>query len=207
MNVFCAITKKRIMRQKKSIFIIAGPNGAGKTTTALSVFPSFTEVYEFINADEIARGLAPLHPESMALMASKLMIKRLQDLLKAEKSFAFETTASGRNYIKYLNEAREKKYEIHLMYLWLNNDNLAVERVAKRVAQGGHHIPEETIRKRYSLGIINIIKYYLPLAYSAVFLDNSNFESQEVIAEKKVNDNLRIGNVEIWNKINRLANV
>ena len=136
----------------------------------MKVTPNFTNIYDFINADEIAQGLAPFHPESMALMASKLMIKRLQDLLKANTSFAFETTASGRNYIKYLTEARGNGYKIHLMYLWLNNENLAVERVAKRVAQGGHHIPEEIIRKRYKLGMINIIKYYLPLASVRYFI-------------------------------------
>lgn len=94
----------------KRIFIIAGPNGAGKTTTALSLLPDFLNLYEFINADEIAHGLAPFHPESMALTASKLMIRRLQDLFENNKSFAFETTAAGTNYVKYLKEAQAKNY-------------------------------------------------------------------------------------------------
>ncbi len=88
------------------IFMIAGPNGAGKTTTAMSLIVNSPMIYEFINADEIAHGLAPLHAESMSLMASKLMIKRLKELLAANKSFAFETTGSGTNYIKYLKEAQ-----------------------------------------------------------------------------------------------------
>src|SRR5436189_4742062 len=107
------------MSIKKRIFIIAGPNGSGKTTTALSLLPDMIGIYEFINADEIARGLAPFHPESMALTASKLMVMRLRELLKANRSFAFETTASGRNYIKYLKEARDNQYEVNLIYLWL----------------------------------------------------------------------------------------
>lgn len=94
------------------ILMIAGPNGAGKTTMTLELIRSCALFYEFINADEIARGLAPKHPESMALTASKLMIKRLKELLDDNKSFAFETTASGTNYVKHLKEAKAKGYEI-----------------------------------------------------------------------------------------------
>ena len=100
--------------------MIAGPNGAGKTTMTLELIAGQTMLYEFINADEIARGLAPLHPESMALTASKLMIKRLRELLDANKNFAFETTASGKNYIKHLKTAKSKGYEISLVFLWLS---------------------------------------------------------------------------------------
>jgi predicted ABC-type ATPase len=130
----------------KKIFMIAGPNGAGKTTTAMSLIPNATVIYEFINSDEIARGLAPMHPESMSLTASKLMLKRLKELLEANKSFAFETTASGTNYIKHLKEAQANGYEVQLLFLWLSSPDLAVKRVAHRVAQGGHHIPEDTIK-------------------------------------------------------------
>jgi len=191
----------------KRIFIIAGPNGSGKTTTALSLLPDLLNIYEFINADEIARGLAPLHPESMALTASKLMVIRLRELLKDNRSFAFETTAAGTNYIKYLKEARAKKYEINLIYLWLENADLAVKRVGQRVVLGGHHIPEDIIRRRYKLGMMNIIKHYLPIADSVLFLDNSNVNSQKIIAQKSVNNNLKIEDIEIWEKMHRLANV
>ena len=156
----------------KKIFMIAGPNGAGKTTTAMS-FISSEMIDEFINADEIARGLAPLHPESMSLTASKLMLKRLKELLDANKSFAFETTGSGTNYIKHLKEAQAKGYEVHLMFLWLPSADLAVKRVAKRVKQGGHHIPEDTIRRRYYAGLKNLVKHYFPLVDRAIILDNS----------------------------------
>lgn len=192
----------------RRIFIIAGPNGAGKTTNALSVLPDLTNVYEFLNADEIARGLAPLHPESMALTASKLMIKRLRELLDSNKNFAFETTGAGTNFIKYLKEAQKKKYTIHLLYLWLNDVELAVQRVAQRVARGGHHIPEETIRRRYINGIRNVLKYYLPLSDSALILDNSGIiEAQNMIAIKNANDGLAIKNMVSWKKIEELANV
>ncbi len=97
--------------------MIAGPNGSGKTTTAQSILSQQLKIYEFINADEIAKGLAPLHPESMNLTASKLMVTRLRDLLKSNKSFAFETTGAGKNYLKYLDQAKVEGYEINLMYL------------------------------------------------------------------------------------------
>ncbi len=190
----------------RQIFIIAGPNGAGKTTNALSVLPDLTNVYEFLNADEIAKGLAPLHPESMALTASKFMVKRLRDLLESNKSFAFETTGAGTNFIKYLKEARENRYEIHLLYLWLNDVELAIQRVAQRVAQGGHQIPEDTVRRRYTSGLRNILKYYLPLSDSALFLDNSKVESQNLIATKDIKDGLRIQNMITWKQLEEIAN-
>jgi predicted ABC-type ATPase len=192
----------------KRIFIIAGPNGAGKTTNALSVLPDLINVYEFLNADEIARGLAPLHPESMSLTASKLMVKRLRDLLVLNKSFAFETTGAGTNFIKYIKEAQDKEYKIHLLYLWLNDVELAVQRVAQRVERGGHHIPETTIRRRYITGIKNVLKYYLPLVDSALILDNSGVvEKQNIIASKNMCEGLEIINKEIWKKLEELADV
>ena|ERR1700722_2041081 len=193
------------MTQNKRIFVIAGPNGAGKTTTAVSLNPTILNFYEFINADDIARALAPLHPESMALTASKLMLKRLRELLEANKSFAFETTAAGTNFIKYLKAAQSKQYQINLIFLWLASPELAVERVAKRVTQGGHHIPEETIRRRYRLGQKNLIKYYLPLADHALILDNSYIESRKVIAEGSCN-RLEIKIPHIWETIERSLN-
>lgn len=183
--------------------MIAGPNGAGKTTTAFSINPNLLDIYEFLNADEIAKGLAPLHPESMQLTASKLMIKRLRDLLKKERSFAFETTASGTNYIKYLQAAREKKYQISLLFLWLSSPDLAIKRVQHRVAQGGHNIPKDTIIRRYYLGMKNLVNEYLNVADSAMIIDNSS--SGKLIAEKQ-GGTLNIHNQKIWGKITREAN-
>lgn len=188
----------------KRIFMIAGPNGAGKTTTAMS-FISSEMIDEFLNADEIARGLAPLHPESMALTASKLMLKRLKELLNASKNFAFETTGSGTNYIKHLKEAQAEGYEVHLMFLWLPSPDLAVKRVAKRVEQGGHHIPEDTIRRRYYAGIKNLITHYLPLVDRALILDNSIAGSTKIIARKHVKDGVKVEESIIWKEIQEVA--
>lgn len=185
--------------------MIAGPNGAGKTTTAMSLLSNTTPVYDFINADEIARGLAPMHPETMSLTASKLMLKRLKELLDAHKSFAFETTASGTNYIRHIKQAQALGYEVTLLFLWLSSPDLAVERVAHRVSQGGHHIPEDTIRRRYYSGIKNLIKHYLPISDKAIIFDNSIVELNKIIAKKLGTNSLKIEEPSIWKAIEEVA--
>ena len=187
--------------------MIAGPNGSGKTTTAQSILSEYLHIYEFINADEIAKGLAPLHPASMNLTASKLMITRLRDLLKANKNFAFETTGAGKNFVKYLQQAKEDGYIINLIYLWLSDEDLAVKRVAQRVSQGGHNVPEEIIRKRYKQGLKYVINFYLPYADNAIILDNSNVDSQKLIARKIIDKELKIEDEKTWKIIQGLANV
>ena len=187
--------------------MVAGPDGAGKTTMTLELIRDCSMLYEFINADEIARGLAPKHPESMALTASKLMIKRLKELLDGEQSFAFETTASGTNYVKHLQFAKAKGYEVSLSFLWLSKPEEAVKRVAQRVKQGGHHVPEESVVRRYYLGIKNLLLYYLPLADEALIMDNSSEESsRRLIARKNKNNPLDIVDGVIWKKIEEIAN-
>ena len=136
--------------------MVAGPNGAGKTTMTLELISTLPMFYEFINADEIAKALAPLHPETVALTASKLMIKRMKELLNANKNFTFETTAAGVNYIKHLKVAQLQGYEITLTFLWLSSPNEAIKRVAERVKQGGHDVPKEVIIKRYYAGLKNL---------------------------------------------------
>lgn len=182
--------------------MIAGPNGAGKTTTAFSLKPNLLKIYEFLNADEIAKGLAPLHPESVHLTASKIMITRLRQLLEQNESFAFETTASGTNYMKYLREAKKNEYQINLIFLWLSSPELAAKRVKQRVEQGGHYIPKETIIRRYHLGLRNLTKHYLHIADTAIILDNSIGTTRNIIAEKEKN-RLVIQDQETWEKIKR----
>jgi predicted ABC-type ATPase len=190
----------------KKILMIAGPNGAGKTTMTLELIRSCSMLYEFINADEIARGLAPKHPESMALTASKLMIKRLKELLDADQSFAFESTASGTNYVKHLKSAKARGYEISLTFLWLSKPEEAVKRVAQRVKQGGHHVPEESVARRYYSGIKNLVLHYLPLADEAFILDNSSEgASRKLIARKNKNKPIDILDRAIWEKIGEIA--
>lgn len=189
----------------KKIFMIAGPNGSGKTTNAKAAISSLLDIYEFINADEIAKGLAPLHPEKVTLIASKLMVNRLKVLLHEQRNIAFETTAAGINYVKYLTEAKKNGYKVNLLYLWLSSPELAVKRVAKRVEQGGHNIPEDVIRRRYSAGIKNLLKHYLSIADFAVLLDNSS-DAQREIAIKDLNGKYHIKNEEVWKEMQVIAN-
>ena len=189
----------------KRVLMIAGPNGAGKTTVASRLIPDLPMLYEFINADEIAKGLAPLHPETMALTASKLMIKRLRELLDANKSFAFETTAAGTNYIKHIKEAKAHGYQVSLVFLWVASPHQAIQRVAKRVSQGGHYISPETVERRYYAGLKNLLHHYLPLVDIALILDNSSEEFGESIASKNLAYPLTVENKTIWEKLERDA--
>ena len=186
---------------KKKILMLAGPNGAGKTTMMRELIETSEILYEFINADEIAKSLAPLHPETMALTASKLMIKRLQELLKEEKSFAFETTGAGTNFLKHLDHAKEKGYEVNLFFLWLSSPEQAIRRVAQRVRQGGHFIPEEVVRRRYFSGLSNLISSYVSIANRVLILDNSSDKAMRVVAREKESHTLEIMDDLIWEKI------
>ena len=159
----------------KHVLMIAGPNGAGKTTMSLDLITSTQPIlYEYINADEIAKAIAPLHPETVALTASKMMIHRLQELLQNNKSFAFETTAAGTNYAKHLRTAKSQGYEVCLTFLWLDSHEQAIQRVVQRVKQGGHHIPKDVVQRRYYSGIRNLVNHYLPLSDRAVIINNSS---------------------------------
>jgi predicted ABC-type ATPase len=157
----------------KDVIVIGGPNGAGKTTTANRLLPKELDLREFLNADEIARGLAPFDPEGNAVPAGRLMIERIDQLVAAGKSFAFETTCAGHRQAKLLRRCREAGYRVTFIYLWLPSAQFAIERVAQRVAQGGHNIPEDVIVRRYAAGVYNMRHVFLPLADVASIYDNS----------------------------------
>ena len=165
------------------LFIISGANGSGKTTTAKQILPYFLDIYEYVNADEIAAGLSPFSPESVAIQAGKLTLKRLDYLCQNQIDFAFETTLSGLNYLRFLAKCKERNYQINLIYFWLNSPELAITRVKQRVASGGHNIPEDTIIRRYYRGQKNLVESYLPLCDTWIIYDNSSLPSQ-LIAEK-----------------------
>ena len=138
-----------------TIYIIAGPNGAGKTPAAFNLLPEVFNTVEFVNADEIARGLSPFNFEGVTFQAGRIMIERLYQLLDEKKNFAFETTLSGQSYLKFIKTAKEQGYEIVLFFIWLENFNLAQSRVEARVKKGGHNIPNDVIERRYHKGIRN----------------------------------------------------
>lgn len=158
---------------EKNLYIIAGCNGAGKTTASFTILPEIIECREFVNADEIARGLSPFQPEKVAVEAGRIMLKRINELLKASESFAFETTLSTRSYRNRILEAKQRGYSIMLLFFWLENIELAKERVKNRVAEGGHNINPEVIERRYYKGIRNLFDIYLPIVDHAMVFDNS----------------------------------
>ena len=114
---------------------------------------------EFVNADEIARGISPFKPESVAIQAGKIMLNRIEDLLANQMDFAIETTLTTKSYINTIAKAKTLGYQVTLLFFWLNDVELAIERVKTRVSEGGHHIPEEVIRRRYSKGIQNLEEF------------------------------------------------
>ena len=157
----------------KNLYIVSGCNGAGKTTASYTVLPEILECREFVNADEIARGLSPFNAEGVAIEAGRLMLQRIEELLKEDVTFAIETTLATRSYVSLVKRAQRQGYRVNLLYFWLSSPELAMRRVAERVSKGGHDIPEEIIRRRYTAGINNLFKLFMPVVdYWAIF-DNS----------------------------------
>jgi len=175
----------------KNLYIIAGCNGAGKTTASFTILPEIIECKEFVNADEIAKGLSPFQPETVAFESGRIMLKRITELLFDNQSFAFETTLSTKSYKSKILEAKEKGYTVTLLFFWLQNIELAKARVKMRVSEGGHNIEPEIIERRYFRGIENLFKIYLPIVDGAIIFDNSNGK-HELLAEKTVDGQLNI---------------
>lgn len=157
----------------KKIIIIAGPNGAGKTTFARDFLPSEAHTLRFINADLIAAGLAPFNPESVAFKAGRLMLQEIDECVTAGHDFAFETTLSGWSYLRKIKHWQTLGYQVKLWFLSLPSGDLAVSRVAQRVMQGGHNIPEDVIRRRFKAGIKNFNQHYCYAVDSWMLYDNS----------------------------------
>jgi predicted ABC-type ATPase len=163
----------------KKIIIIAGPNGAGKTTFAKHFLPKEAQTFRFINADLIAAGLAPFNPESVSFKAARLMLNELDEYTKAGESFAFETTLSGTHYLQRIQEWKDLGYTIKLWFIALSSPELAISRVAERVAQGGHNIPEDVIRRRYKAGLENLSTYQKAVD-SWVILDGNSTDLEKI---------------------------
>lgn len=136
-----------------NLYIIAGCNGAGKTTASFTILPEILNCREFVNADEIARGISPFNIEKAAFTAGRLMLARINDLIIEQQDFAFETTLATKSYAALIQKARLNGFTITVLFLWLNSFELAKERVRVRVKNGGHNIPDDVIERRYSRGL------------------------------------------------------
>ncbi len=158
----------------KNLYIIAGPNGAGKTTASYTILPEILDCREFINADEIAKGLSPFQPEKVSFEAGRIMLNRIADLISKGKSFAFETTLSSKYYKKLVTDAQAQGYSVTLLYFWLESVELAKTRVATRVKEGGHNIEPAVIERRYNRGLVNLFNEFIDAIDKALIFDNSD---------------------------------
>lgn len=164
------------------LYIISGCNGSGKTTASYTILPELLHCGVYVNSDEFAKGLSPFGPERASIQASKFMIRKIEYLLARKMDFGIETTLATRSLLKTVLKAQAQGYSVTVLYFWLNTPDLAVERVRARVAAGGHHIPEETIRRRYKVGLKYFFNDYGPLCERWILADNSQIPFK-VIAE------------------------
>jgi len=181
----------------KHMYIIGGCNGAGKTTASMTILPEMLQCKEFINADEIAKGLSPFQPEGVTFEAGRIMLERIDELLEKGRDFAFETTLAAKTYRSRIALAKSKRYRVTLLFFWLQDVSLAKERVKERVSEGGHGIPEHIIERRYARGIKNLFDIYLPLVDGALIFDHS-LGDPVLIAFKLANQTLEIADEMIF---------
>jgi predicted ABC-type ATPase len=187
-----------------NLYIIAGCNGAGKTTASFTVLPEMLNCDEFINADEIARGLSPFNPDKAAIDAGRLMLSKIDKLISNNKDFAFETTLATRSYSNKIQKAKRNGYTVTLVFFWLDSVDLAIERVKTRVLEGGHDIPKVVITRRYYSGLSNLFNIYIPICDYWMIFNNSGSPSI-LIAEGYSNKDLDIKNISTFDAIKQLS--
>jgi len=183
-----------------NLYIISGCNGAGKTTASFTLLPAMLDCKEFVNADEIAKGISPFQPDSVSLQAGRIMIERIEELLNTGVDFAFEKTLTTLSYVNTIKTAKEKGYSVTLLYFWLNDVNLAIERVKTRVSEGGHNIPEEVIRRRYFRGIYNLTNKFIDICDYWIVINNSS-RPFTFIAEGQSSLEIKVHDTIIWEQI------
>ena len=183
-----------------NLYIIAGCNGAGKTTASFTVLPEMLNCKEFVNADEIARGLSPFQPESVSFHAGRIMLNRIHELLNLQIDFAFETTLTTISYKNTIELAKKNNYKVTLLFFWLNNVNLAIERVKNRVSEGGHHIPEDVIIRRYNKGLFNLTRFFIDICDYWIIIDNSD-TPYKFVAEGSADASTTVYENTIWELI------
>lgn len=184
-----------------TIYIIAGCNGAGKTTASLTILPEILQCREFVNADNIAAGLSPFHPEKVAIEAGRIMLTRIQFLMANKIDFAFETTLSTKSFVPLILNAQSLGYKVHLLFFWLIAPEFAQYRVSQRVKAGGHHIPDDVVERRFYRGIYNLINLYIPVVDQWLVMENME-GSIEKIAQGNKTEGKIIVDLSLWKIIN-----
>lgn len=185
---------------EKTLYIISGCNGAGKTTASYTVLPEILDCREYVNADEIAKGLSPFNPESVAIEAGRLMLERIDYLMTAGVPFSIETTLATKSYVNLVRRAHKQGYNVKLLFFWLESPEMAKLRVAERVAKGGHNIPEDVIERRYYAGIRNLFNLFMnEVDYWAIFMNTK--KPMTSIAVGGMAFEKHIIEVELYNKM------
>lgn len=192
------------MKHGRKVYVVAGANGAGKTTFAKRFLPEYSGCLEFVNADLIAAGISPLNPDASATQAGRLMLERIHRLAGQRKDFAFETTLSGLHYLKFLSELKKQGYGVHVFYLWIPSVRLAFQRIAERVRQGGHNVPQKIVTRRFKKSLYNLFNRYWAVADTISLLDNSA-SAPRLIALKN-NGSLNILDGKLFAYIQGIAN-
>jgi len=191
------------MNHHPQLYVIAGPNGAGKTTFAREFLPRQVECFEFVNADLLAAGIAPLQPEAGAITAGRLVLRQIHQLAAQRCDFGFETTLSGRGYLQLFRRLKQRGYQIHVSFVWLQSVELALRRVADRVRFGGHDVPADVVRRRYAKGLRNLSGDYRTIWNSVSFYDNSGQSPVLVYAE--TGGVVRVLNETSYREVKRLT--
>ena len=187
--------------KNKAVYIIAGPNGSGKTTFAKLFLPDYVNCPNFVNADLIALGLAPFEPRAAAIKAGKLVLQQIDEYANRGVDFAFETTFSGKSYASLLAELKKKGYALHLFFLWIPSPELAIARIKDRVAEGGHNVPAEDVRRRFSRGIDNFFTLYESLLDSWMMFDNSR--AKPILIAKRRNGHTEVISEELFTYVQK----
>lgn len=186
-----------------TIVVIAGPNGSGKSTVAPRVLRDVLGVTDFVNADQIAAGLAAYRPSSVDFEAGRIMLRQLRSLAGQGVDFAFETTLSSRSLVPLLRRFKATGYSLAIVYLWLQTAGLARDRVRHRAAQGGHSLPVRTIERRYRRSLANFFALYRPMADYWRFYDNSRTFDPRLVAEGRSNEVLKVADPMVWQQAER----
>ena len=194
----------KMSQAQPTVYVIAGPNGAGKTTFATKYLPDFVKCRQFLNADLIAAGLSPFAPNTQNMRAGRLLLERIDELAGQRSDFGFETTLAGRTYLKRLTEMKASGYRVILFFLWLPDADIAAIRVANRVLQGGHDVPINDIRRRYSAGIKNFFQLYRSILDGWLLYNGSKLPPAVIAEEER--GHLTTTDAELFQQIQLRAN-